>query len=86
MFSFLNIARWVKYYIFHKSFFLGLCLSIGLFSPYIFGPDNLAEELAELFVYEKTGIFLDFTPSSKESVSQDFQDIIDLSTKYERSR
>lgn len=76
------IVRWVKRYVFHKSFFLGLCLSIGIFSPYIFGNDNLAEELAELFIYKETGVFLDFTPESSESVSNDFQEIIDLSGKF----
>lgn len=76
------IARWIKHYVFHKSFFLGLCLSIGLFSPYIFGNDNLAEELAEAFIYKETGVFIDFTPQSPESVSNDFQDIFELSEKY----
>jgi len=76
------IVRWVKSHIFHKSFFLGLCLSIGLFSPYIFGSDNLAEELAEAFIYKETGVFIDFTPQSPESVSNDFQDILELSEKY----
>ena len=75
------IARWVKRYILHKSFFLGLCLSIGIFSPYIFGNDNLAEEIAELFIYKETGVFLDFTPQSSEAVSKEFQEIVDLSGK-----
>lgn len=76
------IARWVKHYVFNKSFFLGLCLSIGLFSPYIFGSDNLAEELAEAFIYKETGVFIDFTPNSPESVNNDFQDILELSERY----
>lgn len=58
---------------------IGFVLSVGIFSPYIFGQDNLAEELAELFIYKETGIFVDFTPSSKEEVTQDFQTILDLS-------
>jgi len=82
MFNFFDITRWVQYYVLHKSFFLGLFISIGLFSPYIFGSDNLAEEIAELFVYEKTGIFIDFTPSSEEKLSKDFQEIVELSNKY----
>ncbi len=81
MFSFLNITRWVQYYVLHKSFFLGLFISIGIFSPYIFGPDNLAEELAEAFIYKKTGVFIDFTPQSPEAVNSDFQEILDLSEK-----
>ncbi len=82
MFSFLNITRRVQYYVLHKSFFLGLFISIGIFSPYIFGSDNLAEELAEAFIYKETGVFIDFTPQSPESVSNDFQDIIELSERY----
>lgn len=77
-----DIARWVKNYIFHKSFFLGLCLLIGILSVYIFGPNNLTEKITELFVYENTGIFIDFTPRSPESVSNDFQEILELSEKY----
>lgn len=74
-----GIARWVKRYIFHKSFFLGLCISIGLFSPYIFGSDNLAEELAEAFIYKETGVFIDFTPQSTEEVAKNFQEILNNS-------
>lgn len=73
------IVRWIKHYIFHKSFFLGLCISIGLFSPYIFGPDNLAEEIAELFIYKETGVFVDFTPQSTEEVAKNFHDILNNS-------
>ena len=82
MSSLFNIVQWAKYYVFHRSFFLGLFISIGMFSSYIFGSDNLAEEIAELFVYEKTGIFIDFTPSSEEKLSNDFQEIVELSNKY----
>ena len=61
--KFTKFLLWVKSYVFHKSFFLGLLIAIGSFSPYIFGPDNLAEELAELFIYKETGIDIDFTPN-----------------------
>lgn len=55
-----------KSYIFQKSFFLGVIIAVGSLSPYIFGEDNLAEELAELVVYHHTGEDIDFSPSSEE--------------------
>ena len=63
--TFTKFFLWIKSYIFHKSFFLGLFIAIGSLSPYIFGPDNLAEEIAELFIFEETGIDVDFTPNNK---------------------
>lgn len=61
---------------------VGFVLSIGVFSPYIFGPDNLVEELAELFVHKKTGIDIDLTPDSEEKTNKDFQKILEMSNKY----
>lgn len=84
MLSIQSIARWVKSYIFHKSFFLGFFIAIGILSQYIFGTDNLAEEIAELFIYEKTGIPIDFTPGSKENIEKDLKEIVELSSKYRR--
>ena len=66
----------------HKSTIIGFCLAVGIFSPYIFKDDNLAEELAELFIYKETGVFIDFTPDSKEKVMTDWELITELSEKY----
>jgi hypothetical protein len=77
-----NFLLRLKSYIFHKSFFLGLLIAIGSFSPYIFGPDNLAEELAELFIYEETGIDIDFTPKTKEHILKNVQEITDITNNY----
>lgn len=68
--------------ILHKSTIIGFCLAVGIFSPYIFKDDNLAEELAELFIYKETGVFVDFTPDSKEKVTTNWESITELSDKY----
>lgn len=81
MHFFQNAAQWVRSYIFHKSFLIGIVVSVGVLSPYAFGPDNLAEEVVELFVYKETGVFIDFTPKSKEEIAKDYQEILELSRK-----
>lgn len=45
-----------------KSFWIGFVLAIGVFSQYIFGPDNLAEEFAESIFKQLTGQEIDFSP------------------------
>jgi|TARA_R110000764_G_scaffold26836_2_gene63921 hypothetical protein len=79
-----NFLFRLKSYIFHKSFFLGLFIAIGLLSPYIFGPDNLAEELAELLIYEETGIDIDFTPDDDKTTKniKDLQGALKLSSNH----
>jgi hypothetical protein len=47
-------------YVFTKSFLLGMICCIGLLSNYIFGDDNLLEELMEWGVKLLTGINVDF--------------------------
>lgn len=65
-----------------KSFLLGVVLTIGIFSKYIFGDDNLAEELAELFVFETTGKNIDFSPDSKEKSDQDLNTFFNTNTLH----
>ena len=76
------MLRLFQKYILRKSTIIGFCLAVGIFSPYIFKDDNLAEELAELFIYKETGVFIDFTPDSKEKVMTDWELITELSEKY----
>jgi len=57
----------LKIYLFNKSFLLGSCLTIGIFSQYIFGPDNLAEQLAESLFKNTTGYEVDFSPELKKT-------------------
>ncbi|MFB0924380.1 MAG: hypothetical protein QMB65_03710 [Vicingaceae bacterium] len=56
----------LKIYIFNKSFLLGSCLTIGIFAQYIFGPDNLAEQLEESLFENTTGHKVDFSPELKK--------------------
>ena len=44
-----------------KSIILGFCFSVGVFSHYIFGADNLAEQIAEMLIHNHTGYEFDFT-------------------------
>jgi hypothetical protein len=82
--KFIEVTQKVKSFILHKSFFLGLLIAIGSLSSYIFGPDNLAEELAELFIYEETGVVIDFTPNNKEMTKniKDLQGALKLSSNH----
>ena len=57
-----NIIQILKDLVCNKSFVLGAVLAVGMFSHYIFGNDNLAEEMAEMFIEKTTGQQIDFTP------------------------
>ncbi len=46
-------------YVFTKSFLLGVSFCIGLFSNYIFGDDNLLEQLIEWWIHFISGIEVD---------------------------
>lgn len=56
-----NIIQIIKDLVWNKSFLIGVVLAIGIFSHYIFGNDNLAEQMAELFIEKTTGQQIDFT-------------------------
>lgn len=47
--------------IFNKSFLIGLIFATCVLSKYIFGPDNLAEEVGELLIYIHSGQTIDFS-------------------------
>lgn len=53
----------LKTLVINKSFLLGAVVAVGTFSHYIFGDNNLAEELAEYFVFETTGKDVNFSPT-----------------------
>ena len=57
-----NIFQIIKDIVCTKSFLIGIAFAVAAFSPYILGDNNLAEDLAELFIKEETGITVDFTP------------------------
>ena len=51
----------IKKYVLNKSFALGVAVTIGVFSKYIFGDDNLIEQGAELVMYIITGLNIDLS-------------------------
>lgn len=61
----------LKELIFTRSFLLGVILTIGVFSKYIFGYNNLYEELAELFYKITTGIDVNFSHEEPEDPEKD---------------
>ena len=60
-----NIFQIIKDIVWNKSFLIGIILAVGMFSHYIFGNDNLAEQMAEMFIEKTTGQQIDFTPEGK---------------------
>lgn len=61
----------LKDLIFTKSFLLGAILTVGIFSKYIFGYNNLYEEIAELFYKIATGIDVNFSHEEPEDPDKD---------------
>lgn len=57
-----NIFQIIKDLVWNKSFLIGVVLAVGMLSHYIFGNDNLAEQMAEIFIEKTTGQQIDFTP------------------------
>ena len=62
----------LKELILNKSFLLGAMLAVGIFSKYIFGPNNLVEQIDELFIYIITGQEENFSPEEATPPSKDF--------------
>lgn len=58
-------------FIFTKSFFLGVLLTVGIFSKYIFGYNNLYEEVVELLYKITTGIDVNFSHEEPEDLEKD---------------
>ena len=61
----MDILNYIKSVILSKSFLvflIGFLLAIAAFSRYIFGNDNLLEQLGEYFVFMQTGKEIDFSP------------------------
>lgn len=65
-----NILNYIKSIILSKSFLIflmGFLLAIAAFSHYIFGNDNLLEQLGEYFVFKETGKEIDFSPDNSNT-------------------
>ena len=70
----MDILNYIKSIIFSRSFLIflmGFLLAIAAFSHYIFGKDNLLEELGEHFVFIHTGKEIDFTPKDGNTLGID---------------
>jgi len=50
----------LKALIFNRSFLLGVVIAIGVFSHYIFGPNNILEEVDELILKGIFGLDINF--------------------------
>lgn len=61
----------LKNLIFTRSFFLGVILTIGMFSKYIFGYNNLYEEIVELLYKVTTGVDVNFSHEEPEELEKD---------------
>lgn len=66
----------IKKLIFSRSFLLGIVLVVGIFSKYIFGPNNLAEEIAEMIDKILTGQNINFSPEVPEDPEKDLNRLI----------
>ena len=77
----LTIFNYLKSLICNKSFLLGAILATCMFSHYIFGNDNLLEQLGELFISESTGRDIDFTPENINSSNDSLKAIVETIKK-----
>lgn len=50
----------LKALILNKSFLLGVVIAVGVFSRYIFGPNNILEEIDELILKSLFGLDINF--------------------------
>ena len=65
-----DILQYIKSVILSKSFLIflmGFLLAIAAFSRYIFGNDNLLEQLGEYFVFLQTNKEIDFSPENNNA-------------------
>ena len=77
----LTIFNYLKSLICNKSFLLGAILATCMLSHYIFGNDNLLEQLGELFIFESTGRDIDFTPKNINSSNDSLKAIVETIKK-----
>lgn len=67
----------LKEYIPSKSFILGVILTTGIFSRYIFGPNNLAEEVSEFALKIITGKDVNFSTDTPEDSNKDLNRLVE---------
>ena len=61
-----NLINIIKDLISNKSFWIGMIFCFCVFSKYILGPDNFAEEFGEKKVKEVLDIDTDFSPNDPD--------------------
>jgi hypothetical protein len=54
----------IKSLILNRMFWIGMLICFAMFSKYILGPDNLAEQLGEKFTKDSFSIDVDFSPEN----------------------
>lgn len=54
------MIRKLKKLILNKSFLLGVVIAVGIFSRYIFGPNNILEEIDESILKGLFGLDINF--------------------------
>ena len=67
----------IKELVLNKSILLGIVLTVGIFSKYIFGPNNLMEEIDELVLKIITGQEINFSPEVPENPEEDLNRILE---------
>lgn len=67
----------IKELVLNKSILLGIVLTVGIFSKYIFGPNNLIEEIDELVLKMITGRDINFSPEVPENPEEDLNRILE---------
>ena len=59
-----QIIELLKQLFLNRMFWIGFVICFGMFSKYIFGPDNLIEQLGEKFAKDSLGVEVDFSPEN----------------------
>jgi hypothetical protein len=72
-----NMSSKLKDYLPSKSFILGVILTVGIFSRYIFGANNLAEEVSELALKITTGKDINFSADTPEDPNKDLNRLVE---------
>ena len=59
------MSEFFKKHVLTKSFLMGMLFCMGSMSHYIFGADNLLEDVVELILKKETGKTVDFSPEGE---------------------
>lgn len=66
-----QLVETVRELITNKIFWIGFVVCFAVFSQYIFGPDNLLEQIGEKLARDYFGIETDFSPEVPRSVNNE---------------